>query len=362
MFLKGEKLGAEIQASTLYRVEKGDFVYSRLFAWKGSFAIASSSDDGCFVSNEFPCFHPDLKRLDPEFLRYYFSQQHVWLEALGLSSGSTPTSRNRLKESQLLSMRISLPPLEEQRRIVARVEALAARIEEARGLRKDTLERVKTFSQRLRQTGASSEFDLVPLRKYVQRLENGWSPNCESRPVTGGDEWGVLKVGAVSFGAFNENQNKALPMTLTPRPEYEVKAGDFLMSRANTVQLVGACAVVHATRTRLMLSDKIFRFVFRPDKPINLEFLNILLKSSDLRRQIEEAASGTSPTMKNISKEKVLELLIPDLDLNLQDALVETWKSHEAKISQLERLQTSTRLELDALLPSVLAKAFAGEL
>lgn len=115
------------------------------------------------------------------------------------------------------------------------------------------------------------------------------------------DELGVLEVGAVSFGLFDDKQNKALPRSYLACPEFEVKAGDFLMSRANTRVLVGACAFVYRTCPRLMLSDKIFRFVFRqllgvvPDYP---DYLEQILKSPALRHQIELCASGTSPTIK----------------------------------------------------------------
>src|SRR5439155_26362317 len=124
--------GSQIRAEKLYRVEEGDFVYNRLFAWKGSFAIASKENHGCFVSNEFPCFRIDSERADGRFLSRYFSRSSTWDEALGLSAGGTPTSRNRLKEEKLLAITIPLPPLAEQRRVVARVEEPAAQIHEAR--------------------------------------------------------------------------------------------------------------------------------------------------------------------------------------------------------------------------------------
>ncbi|MFQ5592639.1 MAG: restriction endonuclease subunit S [Anaerolineae bacterium] len=135
MYVKEEKLGIEIRATKLFAVKPGDFVYNRLFAWKGSFAVAQPEHEGCLVSNEFPCFELDRERISPKFLWLYFSRESAWLEALGLSSGSTPTSRNRLKEGQFLQMQIPLPPLDEQRRIVARVEELAALINEAQDLR-----------------------------------------------------------------------------------------------------------------------------------------------------------------------------------------------------------------------------------
>jgi len=89
----------------LYRVEEGDFVYNRLFAWQGSFAVATKENHGCYVSNEFPCCIVKRDRADGQYLWRYFSRTAVWEEALGFSSGGTPTRRNRLKEEKLLAMK-----------------------------------------------------------------------------------------------------------------------------------------------------------------------------------------------------------------------------------------------------------------
>ena len=91
------ELGADIAANRVYSVKPGDFVYNRLFAWKGSFAVAGAEIDGAYVSNEFPCFTTTATRLNPYFLFWYFRREHAWTEVLGLSTGATPTSRNRLK-------------------------------------------------------------------------------------------------------------------------------------------------------------------------------------------------------------------------------------------------------------------------
>jgi type I restriction enzyme S subunit len=137
LFIKDEKSGQSIKANTLYKVQSGDFVYNRLFAWKGSFAIADAISDACHVSNEFPCFAINKRKLNPHFLKWWFSRESAWNKALGLSTGATPTSRNRLKEAQLLAMVISLPPLAEQDRIVRRIDELVKRVEEARRLRRE---------------------------------------------------------------------------------------------------------------------------------------------------------------------------------------------------------------------------------
>jgi type I restriction enzyme S subunit len=118
LYVKEEKDGSEIRASTLYEVIPGDFVYNRLFAWKGAFAVATEAERNCLVSNEFPCFYSNAELADVRWIHLYFSLDRTWSQALALSSGGTPTSRNRLKERQFLEMTIPLPPIEEQCQIV----------------------------------------------------------------------------------------------------------------------------------------------------------------------------------------------------------------------------------------------------
>jgi type I restriction enzyme S subunit len=128
LFVREQKLGQEIAADQVYRVRTGDFVYNRLFAWKGSFAVAKTEVDGCYVSNEFPCFEVQADRLNVAFLGWWFKRGKSWTVALGLSSGATPTSRNRLKEALFLNIEIPLPSLTEQRRVVVGIDRLAAEI------------------------------------------------------------------------------------------------------------------------------------------------------------------------------------------------------------------------------------------
>lgn len=122
LFIKEKVLGSDVKASKAYRVESGDFVYNRLFAWKGSFALADESVHGCHVSNEFPCFRIYESRVVPGFLLQLFTCERLWHESFSNSIGTSTTSRNRLKEAELLAMEIPLPPLEVQKEIVAEIE------------------------------------------------------------------------------------------------------------------------------------------------------------------------------------------------------------------------------------------------
>jgi type I restriction enzyme S subunit len=246
---------------------------------------------------------------------------------------------------------------------VTRIDELAVKIEEARRLHQQATKEVKALNVSARRTlfGETPQANWIPLSCFVAEIENGKSPQCESRPASN-DEWGVLKVGAVSFGAFDERENKALPVELEFNPTYEVRSGDFLMSRANTTELVGACAIVGHTRPRLLLSDKTFRFHFRRDTKFSLQWLGHAMKSPALREQIERGASGTSPTMKNISKEKVMGILLPPHSFPEQCGIVAKLDALQAQVDALKKLQAETSAELDAMLPSILDKAFKGEL
>ena len=181
---------------------------------------------------------------------------------------------------------------------------------------------------------ATSSCPLVTLDEIVDDLENGWSPKCLDRPAKG-EEWGVLKVGAVSFGIFDVNQNKALPSHLKPRPSLEVKAGEVLISRANVTRYVGACAYVHEIPPQLMLCDKIFRVKFAKNSKIKPRFLAEVMWLPFLRAQIETRITGTSPTMKNISKPALLKLRLPLPSLEQQELLVmalEEAKNYSARL------------------------------
>ncbi|MGC9457130.1 MAG: restriction endonuclease subunit S [Halothiobacillaceae bacterium] len=151
--------------------------------------------------------------------------------------------------------------------------------------------------------------------------ESGWSPQCKSTSRSG-SEWGVLKVSAVSWGSFRAEENKALPDSLTPRYELEVKPNDFLLSRANTADLVARSVVVPDSAPRhLMMSDKIVRFVF--SRQMSASFVNLFNNCKTARDYYSRVAGGTSSSMKNVSRKHIQELLIPLPPAREQHRIVE---------------------------------------
>ncbi|WP_368917699.1 restriction endonuclease subunit S [Citrobacter sp. FDAARGOS_156] len=166
--------------------------------------------------------------------------------------------------------------------------------------------------------------------------EAGWSPQCEPHPRNG-DDWGVLKISSVTWGEFNPEENKALPVKLEPRQEYEVKGKDFLLSRANTSELVARSVVVPQTVPKhLMLSDKIIRFQFSDLLDVN--YINIVNNSMLSREYYGMVAGGTSASMKNVTRNQVSLLPVALPPNNEQKEIISVTESVLAFADTLKNL------------------------
>ena len=205
-------------------------------------------------------------------------------------------------------------------------------------------------------TWAWTRFDTV-----VNNSEAGWSPSCDGGQRQDGT-WGVLKVSAVSWGEFRSYENKQLPAALKPRPEYEVHAGDFLISRANTAELVARSVVAKNPGAKLMLSDKIIRL----DISIlaDREYFNIVNNAQSSRDYYAANASGTSSSMKNVGREVILSMPVPMPPLAEQARIVARVEELMQLCDGLEahgRLQDKQHARLVATLFDALAASESAD-
>jgi Type I restriction modification DNA specificity domain len=113
----------------LFRAEQGDIVVNKIWARNGSVAVVDDQLAGCHGSNEFPMFAPIEGRLDPRWMHWITKTTDFWAQCDQKSQGTS--GQNRIKPERFLEVEIPLPPLDEQRRIVARIEELAAKVGEA---------------------------------------------------------------------------------------------------------------------------------------------------------------------------------------------------------------------------------------
>ena len=358
--LRGDVQGQEIIATRRFGVTAGQFILSRIDARNGAFGIVPDFLDGAVASNDFPAYNIVESRMLTAYLGW-MSKTRQFVDFCGAASEGT-TNRVRLQESRFLATAIPLPPLPEQRRIVAKVEELATKIEEARGLRSMSQVKIAILcrvfclkaEEEARHAGKPK-----PLRDLIASHDSGWSPQCDEIPAIDGG-WGVLKTTCVQWEGFDATANKALLPGSDPKPDIIVRDGDVLITRAGPTNRVGVACTVRKPPPRLMLSDKIVRIV--PKDHVLSEFLSLMLRTPTTQEYFRHGKTGLAASQVNISREKLLALQIPVPPLPEQHRIVAYLDDLQAKVDCLKALQGQTQAELDALLPSILDKAFKGEL
>lgn len=270
--------------------------------------VALNQDMKAIVPNE---------RLDARFLRYFIAGNQANLLTRWRKQGATVES---IEHDFLANDPIPVPPLRDQNAIIDFLDRKTARIDTLIQKRQTLIDLLREQRTALIDRAVTKGLDPdVPMKdpgiewlgevpeqwsysrfKFLYHtIEQGWSPACESRTADDG-EWGVLKVGCVNGDDFNELEHKALPNSLQPRPELEIRAGDLLMSRANTRELVGSVSLVGDVRPRLLLCDKLYRIGL--NHSVEARFMAHVLRSPLVRRQIQAVTSGASASMQNIRR------------------------------------------------------------
>ncbi|WHO90043.1 restriction endonuclease subunit S [Xanthomonas campestris] len=265
--------------------------------------------------------------IDPAYLNYL-------MLAIYAERGTYPhikqsTGIQNLDLTSYLDVRVSAPELLAQQRIARfldeKTALIDALIEKKQALLAQLAEKRQALITRAVTKGLNTDVPMKPsgvdwlgyvprhwevktLRRHVQRIEQGWSPQTERR-MAEPDEWGVLKSGCVNLGIYDENEQKALPGTLDPKPELEVRANDVLMCRASgSMQYIGSVALVERTRTKLMFSDKTYR-ISLSSANTDREYFVRMMSAKHLREQIRLSVSGAEGLANNIPQSNVLEYL-----------------------------------------------------
>lgn len=299
------------------------------------------------IDNNAMAAIPQTSFVDPRFLFRF-------LQAFDFYSLASSTTVPSLRKSELARVQVPLPHLEEQRCIAATLDhADALRVKRRQGLAHlDDLTQ-SIFHDMIPASVARG----VPVREVVTSIDSGTSPKCEARPASS-DEWGVLKLGAVTYGIFNEAENKAFLRDVGSMAKNEVQAGDVLMTRKNTRELVGAVALVEeGVRGGLLLPDLIFRLRLDVDR-VHPRFFHGLMSTRRMRDAVRNLSSGSAASMPNISKAR-----LRDLSLDLPDMAVQTeFARRVAFVDALRHRVLRARAVEDELFASLQSRAFQGEL
>jgi len=336
--------GAEIKTKKQQTCYAGEFLVAEIDAKIGGFGIVPPDLDGAIVSSHYFLFVIDENRLDRRFLDYFIRTPNFREQVRAQGS----TNYAAIRPADVLSYKIPLPPLSEQRRIVARIEELAAKIGEARGLRWRAVEelealleiaRVNVFSK------ASANGWKVKKLIEVAPINMGQSPPGHSYNNIG--EGIPLLNGPTEFGEHHPNE-----VQWTTAPTKLCKKGDILlcvrgattgrMNWADKEYCIGRGLATLTANPEVCLPEYVYQFVV-----------------TQTQQMLALAAGSTFP---NLPGTKLKSLDIPLPPLPNQRRIVTYLDALQAKVDALRRLQAETSAELDALLPSILDKAFKGEL
>lgn len=327
-------------------------MYGATIGRLGVLGVNAALNQACFA------IHPP-KTIATTFLRYWFEGFRSELIELGAGGGQPNISADKIR-----NLVVSAPCSEdEQNKVIAHLDRETARIDALISKKSRFIELLREKRQalithavtkgldpnvKMKDSGVEwlgevpEDWSVTHIKRLVSSISQGWSPECEARSPEEG-EWGVLKVGCVNGGQFRVEESKALPNSLEPRPELAVREGDVLVSRANTRELVGSCAVVSRDFPKIMLCDKLYRLIAEPRKVLP-EFLAALIAVHG-RRIVEIEATGASSSMVNIAQSVIMDLAVAVPQVTEQRVIVTHLQSSATKLD-LVVTRTERSIEL----------------
>ena len=363
--------GCEI-GSTKQSVQKGDVLLCKINprinrVWK----VSQYTGNALLASSEWIIIRNS--KIVSDYLMYCFRAPYFREYMLSNVSG-VGGSLMRAQPKYVKTYPVPLPPLPEQQRIVDRIESLFARLDEAKQKAQDALDSFETrkaailhkaftgelTAQWRKERGVGMEsWDRLQWGSFIASIETGKNWNAEGWPPRA-DEFGVVKVSAVTWGEFNEVESKTCTVEEQWNENVQIHEGDFLFSRANTLQLVGNCVIVKYISRRLMLSDKILRFKF--DKRVIPEYVLHFTRSNLYRNQIEQLASGNQDGMRNVSQKNMKLVKFPIPKFEEQKEIVSILSDLLAKEEQAKGAAEEVLEQINLIKKAILDRAFRGEL
>ncbi len=338
-------------------VRPGDLLVSGINAAKGAIAIHGNLDLGPLAATiHYAAYQVDPARAETKFL-WWMLRSKFFREIL---SEYVPGGiKTELKAKRLLPVPVPLPPLDEQRRIVARIEELAAKVEQATKLRSVAGQELSALAQ----AQANAYLATEPADGHLAQVmtaapRNGWSPHCDN--IDGGTP--VLTLSSVTGWRFQSTAIKRTSHPTRADAHYWAEKGDLLMTRSNTPELVGHAAIHNGSPSRCIYPDLMMKLPIDPRKA-SVRFVWYWLQTSSARDFVRRSAKGTSPTMKKISQGVVQSIPFPT-QISLEDQIRVTSEldALQDKVDAVKVHQDEIAAELDAMLPAILDKAFKGEL
>lgn len=335
--------GSQTQYKQFTKISHNDVVVNKIWARNGSVTVVTQGElAGCYASTEFPVFKPDTDVVDPKWLYFATCQPWLWRQCSDEAFGTS--GKNRIRPEKFLQVIIPLPPLAEQQRIVAKLDAVKAKLAEVERLR----------------TQQSKDVKALLFKHYTRLIENAdWLPMREvapiiRRPVEIDPDQQYPELGIRSFGKGTFHKPPMKGSDLTWQKPFWLKAGDLVFSNIKAWE--GAVAVVQPDDDGRVGSHRYISCV--PDTAItSADFLFYYFQTPDGNEKLNAASPGSADRNRTLNTKKLADTLIPMPSLTEQAEFL----ALRTKLGQMQRLNAQNEVQLSQLMPSLLAQAFGSQ-
>ena len=352
--------GASLKMQRHQLANAGQVILSEIWGKKGAIGFVPPEGEGALCTSHFFLFDVREEKMDRRWLQAIFNANYLQGQLDAEAKGTTGYAAVRPKI--LLACQVPLPPLAEQRRVVARIEKLAAQIHEARTLRHQAAEEAEALPL--------SELSAVFLgeaeRRGTTRLDQllvaagyGSSDKCETERAEGTTP--VLRIPNVASERINLSGLKYARLVGRDCQRLLLSKGDVLVVRTNgSLELVGRSAVVPKLNEPFAFASYMIRLRFNHTL-IAPDYAQRMLQHLRVAGVLVDFARTTAGQY-NVSLGRLRAAEIPVPPLPDQRRIVAELDALQAEVDALKRLQDETATQMDALLPAILDCAFKGQL
>lgn len=345
LFARGPLSGSETTYQELHRLHENDLVLSQLKAWEGAIARVPKSYDGWHLSPQFPTFRAIPQQLEIKYMEWYCKLPTLWEELRGVARGMG-ARRDSVSPERFLSVAIPLPPLDEQRRTIASIEQLASKVTEVNRLQKEVAAQMDALCRALiisPPDGVSAPTDmneLLMLREPEVKVEATHSYHFA----------GVYCFGRGVFPGQRKDGSEFAYRSLT-----KIKRGDFMYPKLMAWE--GALGVVPEDCDGLYVSPEFPVFDVRQDRVLP-EVLDTYFRMPSVWPELAAISTGTNVRRRRLHPKAFLQYKFPLPTMNTQLE----FRKVKRQVEEAKGIQRKAASELDALMPSILSRAFRGEL
>lgn len=359
IFHKTPVYGADLGNKRVLEIHPGDLVFSNVFAWEGAVGVATKAERGMIGSHRFVTYTPIENSCSVEYLQLFFHSPEGLEIIRKVSPGSAGRNRT-LNLKQFDKAMIPLPPIAEQRRIVARIEELAAKIEEARRLREGAIQQLNSLVGALN-TKLFSEIKETDIHLIEEFCDVRGGIQKSGKRTPGKNPRRYLTVAHVQRNWIDTSDPRYFEVSDTELERWRLQSGDVLVIEGNgSADHIGRTALFNGEIEDCVHQNHIIRIRPNTNKAVPA-YVNFYLNSPLGKQQMMERSRTTSGLF-NLSVGRIKSLEIPILSIPEQNRIVDYAENLQSKIKGVAKQREDALKEFDALLPATLDKAFKGEL